>query len=267
MGGRLRIDRDHRLFLRRAAAVCRHDFRVLSHDPGPLVSYTIIPLFATAFLLPLYHSVVSRTTIPGTAAQQAVPGIAVMFSSFLVTSTGFAFFREHAWGTWDRLRASGGPMTAIVLGKLVPPVTVVVVQQAILFTAGTLLFGLRVRGSVAALAALVVLFALCLVLLGVLLFASCRTMQQLATAASTLAMVNSGFGGAIAPVALLPDWMQTIAPITPSYWVLVGMRGVVRGAGFAGTWPSLVALIGFTVVVATGAALRFDVATSKRTWA
>lgn len=256
------------LFLCRAAAACRHDFRVLGHDPGPIVSYTIIPLFATGFLLPLYRSAALRQgSVAGSAAEYAVPGIAVMFSSFLVTSTGFAFFREHAWGTWDRLRACSGPMAPVVLGKLIPPVVVVVVQQAVLFTAGSLLFGLRVRGPVLALAALVVVFAICLVLVGVLLFAVCRTMQQLATTASALAMINSGVGGAIAPVSLLPDWMRVLSPLTPSYWVLTGMREVVRGAGLSAVWSSLAALCGFALAAAAAAALCFDVATSKRTWA
>ena len=68
------------------------------------------------------------------------------------------FFREHAWGTWDRLRASAASSLDLVVGKVVPLYACLLVQMAAVFGIGVVAFGYRPNGSWLALGATVAVF-------------------------------------------------------------------------------------------------------------
>ena len=51
-------------------------------------------------------------------------------------STGFWFFREHGWGTWDRLHIAPIRPFEIVAGKAIPMLALYVCQQLILVALG-----------------------------------------------------------------------------------------------------------------------------------
>ena len=100
-----------------------------------------------------------------------------------------------------------------------------------------MLFDLNIRGDALALSPLVVAFSICLVSLGVAVTALCRTAQQ-ANSFGYLGMVLFGaIGGAFVPFNLLPGWARAIAPVTPTYWAMRGLRAVIldgRGLGAIG---------------------------------
>lgn len=242
------------------AALCRNDFAILARDRGAAVVLVGIPLVVTGFLKPLYAA--------SGGTESAVTGLAVMFAFFLVSYVGFAFFREHGWGTWDRLRASPARPAEIMAGKLVVPLCMGLAQQLTLFGAGAVLFGLRVRGSPAALAVVAVSLVACLLALGIALVAVCRTVQQLSAFSYLGAILLGGLGGALAPVAMLPPWVQRVAPATPSYWAIRGYRAVLLdGAGVVDVLPSAAVLLAFAAVLGTLGARRFRSDENKTAWA
>ncbi len=101
--------------------------------------------------------------------------------------------------------------------------------------AGALLFGLSAQGSVLALVPLIVAFSICLVLLGVAATALSRTAQQANAFAFTGMVLFGAIGGAFVPFNVLPGWARTVAPVTPTYWAMRGMRSVVLdGQGIGG---------------------------------
>src|SRR5947209_9183011 len=88
----------------RSAAVARHELRLLRRDPVFLLTFTLMPLIVMAFIKPAFrYMLAAQNGARVNGAEQAVPGVAVMFSMFLVGSVGFAFFREYGWGTWERV--------------------------------------------------------------------------------------------------------------------------------------------------------------------
>ena len=217
--------------LRRSVAVFRHELALLRRDPSPL-ALVVMPLVLMAFLKPAFRFALAATDDPGAnGAEQAVPGAAVTFSLFWVTQVGIVFMREHAWGTWQRLRATPSRPFEIALGKAFPTFVVIAAQLAVVFAGGGLLFDLDVGGPIAALVPVGASFALCLVALGVALVALCRTFNQLATAANVGAMIMAGVGGALTPLSVLPGWARVVAPVTPTYWAMVGFREVILDGG------------------------------------
>ncbi|SBT41781.1 ABC transporter permease [Micromonospora auratinigra] len=251
------------------AVLIGHEWRLQRRDLVPQLILTVMPLVLTAFLLPTYRSALAVAGGPGphSGAEQAVPGLAVMFSMFLVSHVGMVFFRDHGWNTWNRHRATAVPVAVLVLAKAVVPLGLLVAQFAVLLTAGRLLFGLRVRGSLVALALVVLGFALCLVALGVLGFAACRTVVQMTSAANVAALVMAGLGGALVPQTLLPAWAAPLAPAVPSYWAVRGLQKVVTaGADVPGVTGELAALLAFAAGFALLALLLLKPDQRKVSW-
>ena len=115
--------------LRRTVAMIRHNTHLLLSDPAPIIVSTLMPLVLMAFLQGMGRSVLVAEGFDGaTGAEQVVPGMAVLFSLFGVIYLGMAFFQEHGWGTWDRLRSSPAGSVEILVGKMLPSGLVILTQ-------------------------------------------------------------------------------------------------------------------------------------------
>jgi ABC-2 type transport system permease protein len=254
--------------LRRVHAIVAHEWRIARHDPTSILVLVVFPIITTAFLKPAFQPALREAGyVHASGAEHVVPGQAAMAAFFVVALVTFAFFSEHSWCTWDRLRASRASSLEIVIGKAVPRVVMGAAQLALLFVAGVTLFGLRIAGNPVALVPVATAFCVCLTLLGVAVTALCRTASQ-ASAFAYLGMVLFGaLGGAFVPFALLPAWARAVAPITPTYWVMRGMRAVVLdgGAFRAVALPTMV-LIAMAIGCAAVAAARLRFDESKVGW-
>ncbi len=255
--------------LARSLAISRHEMRILRRQLTPVITMIVLPLGFTAFIRTGFRSVlVDAGFTDATGVEHAVPGMTVMFAIFLSSFTGWAFFREHGWGTWERLRASAARPIEIIAGKVAPSLLVSLVQMGALFGLGGLLFGLRVRGSMMGLAFVVVAYALFLVAFGVALVSVCSTVNQMNTFTNIGTMVIAGIGGALVPVSGLPGWAQAIAPATPAYWAMTGFQSVIlEGSGAGAVLVPVVALLAFAAGCTLLAVFRFRFEQTKLSWA
>ena len=246
----------------RVGTIVAHELRLAVRDPISIMVLVGFPIVTMAFLQRAFRPVLVQRGYEGaTGAEHVVPGQATMGAFFIVAMVTFAFFAEHGWGTWDRLRASAAGPLEIVLGKSIPRVALVLAQFALIFGVGFLAMHLHVRGSAIALVPLAVVYSVCLVLLGVAVTAVCRTAQQ-ANAIAFAGMVMFGaIGGAFVPLEVLPGWARAIGPATPTYWTMRGFRSVILdGRGFAAIVTPVGVLIAMTLgfVLVAVARLRFD---------
>lgn len=243
----------------RSAALIRHDFRVQWSDKSALISLTVMPLVMMAFFKPLARLALTEENPTANGSEYTVPAMTTLFAFFLVGFVGFSIFSEHRWNTWERLRASQASNAEILAGKVVPAMTVCLVQQAVLFGAGYVLFGLRVRGSVLGVVLVCLALSLCLVALGVLMAALLKTEQQLNALSNLGAMILAGISGALVPLSVLPGWAQTIAPATPQYWAMRGFRSVILdGEGVSAVALPVAVLLSLAAASALLALLRFN---------
>ena len=240
---------------RRSAALAGHELRAMRGEMGLLLQLVLMPLIMMAFLQPLF-----RATTVGDAggAAQGVPGMAVLFAMFLVGHVGYLFFREHRFGTWERLRAAPLTPLDVIVAKALPATGLALVQQLGLLALSAALFGLRVQGSVIAVVAVGYALSVCLVAFGVMAAAFIRNAQRLNALSGLMAFVIGGLGGALAPVETLPAWAQTLARFTPGYWAIEGYQAaIVDGARLSGVVRHVGALAAFAAIAAAFAALRF----------
>jgi ABC-2 type transport system permease protein len=233
--------------------------RLVVTDPMATILMVIIPLVFVAFLKPMVQAqLVASGHVGATGAEAAVPGLAMMFAFLLLQNVVMLFFREYAWGTWDRVRASGATGAELIVGKAGPLVAVVALQIATVLAVSTLLFGYRANGSLIALALLIIAAGVAVVSFGVLMVALFRTLDMAMGVGNTLGMLMAGLGGALAPTQTLPQWTQALAHITPAYWAIDGMTRVsLDRAGIADIGGALAAVAAFSAVCLVIAAARF----------
>ncbi len=251
----------------RSLVLMRQNWALLMADPAPIVLLTAMPIVMMTFLQGTSQAVLRGMGYADVSgAELVVPGMAVMFSFFGVGFIGTAFFSEHGWGTWDRLRASQATTIEIVLGKILPSAGLMLVQLAALFTFGVVAFGMRISGSVAGVGIMMVACVAMLVAFSMLLTAVLKTANQMMAVVNLAAMVVAGLGGALAPVDVLPGWAQAIAPVSPAYWMLQGFRAVIlEGRGPDATIVPAAMTLAFAAVMAAVAVWRFSV-TDEKVW-
>jgi ABC-2 type transport system permease protein len=247
------------VFSSRSLVVARHGTKLLLADPAPFLMSVFMPVVLTAFLIPGARAQLGDEGYGEAAgSEQLIPGLAVLFAFVGTALIGTLFFREHAWGTWERLRASSASTLDIVVGKVTPLFVVQLSQMAVLFLTGFLLYDYRVKGSVVALVVVVVAFVAMITAYGVMLVAVFSTMDRALVVGNLGGMVMGGLGGALAPTSAMPGWLQAVAHLTPAYWALRPLREItLDGAGLRDVVLPLAVMAGFTLLFALVAALRF----------
>ncbi len=246
-------------------AVARKDLELLARDPVVPVLLVIMPIVVTSVIRrTLGHVLQSQGYAHANGAEQAVPGIALMFAIFMVAYGGQSFMREHIWATWPRLRAMPIRPGEIMVGKVLPILLVLCLQQIVLFAAGAALFGLEVQGSIGALLLVDALYALWVLALILATVTFCRTFQQVLAVSNLGAMALGALGGALTSIAALPAWARAISPATPTYWAMSGFNDVIlRGDGLAAVLPSVAVLGGSALAIAALVRWRFRFSSEK----
>lgn len=238
---------------RRSLTVARLSVRLLASDPAPMIATLVMPIIMSVFL--------SATP---SGASQTVPGMAILFAFLTTQLVAMLFYREHAWGTWDRLRVSQASTFDIVVGKVVPLYALQLAQSGVVFAFGTVLLGYRITGTIGALVVVLIVFTFALTSFGVMLVSLFRTMDAVMVLGSLGGMILAGLGGALAPTASMPAWVQPLAYASPAYWALEALRSItLDGAGVPDVATQVLVLAGFGVGFATVAALRFRPSETK----
>jgi ABC-2 type transport system permease protein len=251
--------------LRASSAIVRHEFRVMWTDPSTVVFVVFMPLLMAALMKRLFATALTAQGFAGANGSEfAVPGMAVGFAAFGAAYAGFTFFRDHGWGTWERLRATAATSVDLIIGKVVPTVAVSIVQLGLLFALGGPLFGLRISGSILALVLVIVVLGLSLSAFGMMVTATVRTMGQLNAIGSVGGFAMAMLGGAWVPVSSMPGWGRAVAPVMPTYWAMEAFQDIIlENAGLADVVKPVLVLIGFGVLFTGVAAARFRFEESK----
>lgn len=239
--------------------VLRTSLRIQRGDLASPMVMAVIPILLIPFMIPGAQAQLHAAGYPNASgAEQAVPGFAALFGFLAVQQIVTGFGREHQWGTWERLRAAPISSPALLMGRSTACLLVQLAQLAAVVLAGVLLFGYRPTGSPWAIAVVFFVFAVMLVTFGIMLVAVFRSIEHGLVAASVGGMLMAGIGGALAPVQSFPEWAQALAYASPAYWALDALRTLsLESAGFAEVWPAITVMLGFKVLFAVVAAIRF----------
>lgn len=204
----------------RVGLIAKLEARLMLADPTPIVLLLGMPLVLAVFF--------ANGLVGGPA--HSIPGLASLFGFFGLGMLGIAFFRDHGWNTWERLRTSAVGRSEVVIGKSLPFAVLFFFQQVLLLAVGRAFFGMPWSGGLAEAGLLIAAIVAVELSLGLLLVSVCRTVNQLFAAGNLGALMIAGVGGALAPIPRLPDWLAPAAPVSPVYWALSGYSVLVEGS-------------------------------------
>jgi len=191
----------------------------------------------------------------------ASPGQLVTWTLITLLGASDVFVNERLGGTLRRLLSTPTRKATILLGKVSGRLFMGLLQMTLLIGFGAAVFRVNWGSSPAALALLVVAFALAAVALGVLLGAFSKTRSQAAGLTIFSSMVMAALGGAWWPLEITPPAYQAAVRVLPSTWAMTGFSDVIlRGQGVQQVLPEVGMLLLFAAVFFTVglARLRFE---------
>ncbi len=206
----------------------------------------------------------TRVTAVGSAEEeefnifdQVVPGYAVMFAMFGVLGGAGAILEEKERGTFKRLLIAPLPKYALLGGKLLSQFLVGVVQIALMFAFGALVFHVSLGDSILGLVLVTLATCWATTSLGLLLVAVIKSRQQVHPITTLIVLGTSAIGGSWFPLFMMPKWVQQAARVTLVAWAMEGYnRLMLFGGGLNDVWSDIgVLLLYGTVCFAAGLGL------------
>ena len=239
----------------RVGALVRHNTTLMAREPGPLATRMILPLGFLLLLHPLYE----QAQRGDQGVVQAVVAALVTFSLMAMSIAGSGILTERIWHTWERVRTTGTRPAEQLVGKAVPVVGALLLQEAIVLVFGVAALGLTVAG-LPLLVLVVLAWAVAITSMGAALGLTARSLGALSACYDIGGMILSSLGGALVPLAVMPLWIRHIAPVSPGYWAVSALEAAMRGEAARALGSSAV-LLGFATAACVVAVLRI-----RSTW-
>jgi ABC-2 type transport system permease protein len=230
------------------AALSQASANALAHDlTGPLARLSPSS--------PPFTLTVQRRYNPEGATQyNIVPGLlAVILQLTMVMMTAFAITRERERGTFEGLLATPVLPLEVMAGKIAPYIVVGLIQSVIILLAARYLFDVPMVGSLALLAATMMLYIAALLALGYAI--STLAANQLQAMQMTFffflpTMLLSGF---MFPFRGMPEWAQWLGELFPATHFLRIVRGILLKGNDAPdvlphVWPIALFMLGVSAI-------------------
>lgn len=239
----------------RVMAIARRDLRVqLSYQFQLFTTATslIFSLLTFFFIGKLVGNSPTLAEYEGGYFEFALVGLVVM--TFALTAlTGFnaSISREQSTGTFEILLSGATPLGTLLGGSLIVPLGLAAVQAVVFLGVGWVI-------SAGGLDGLGMLLAVPPLLLTVgsfsafgILSASFIVLTKRGDPFTGLLLQTTNLlAGAVFPVALLPDVLQTVSHLFPAFYGFNAMRAVLLGgAGFADILDEIGILVAFNLVL------------------
>jgi ABC-2 type transport system permease protein len=197
---------------------------------------------------------------PVPSANYVLPGYITMFLFFAAGFGAAELLRERRQNTFDRLIASGVGPSTILAGKWLGTATRALVQAIVLWTAGLLFFGINM--GQAPVGTILITLAMLVASASFALFLAtiARTEQAAESIAVLAALTMAALGGSWWPLFIMPDWMQTLARVTPHAWANDAFNNLLLfGATTGDVLLNVAVLLAFGVAFALFAGIRLNV--------
>jgi ABC-2 type transport system permease protein len=202
--------------------------RLSLRNPVWVILGLMQPILYLTLFGPLLEPVVNAPGFPpGTAWQVFVPGLLVQLAVFGAAFAGFGLIAEWRAGVVERMRVTPASRGALLLGRVLRDVVVIVVQGAMLSVVAVVFFGLEAPiGSLMAGVAVVALLGGAFSALSYGAALKLKSEDSFAPVINGLLLPVLLLSGILLPMALAPGWLQTVADINPLTHVVDGVRAM-----------------------------------------
>ncbi|HVV23359.1 MAG TPA: ABC transporter permease [Pseudonocardiaceae bacterium] len=195
------------------------------------------PLLYLLLFGPLLGGIGQRPSGQGSSWQWFVPGIMVQMALFGTAYAGFALIPEIRSGALERLRVTPVSRTALLLGRVLRDVVLLVVQCTLIAVV-SLLLGFRTAPG--PLLGALALIAVVGVAVGSASYALALILKQeyaFAPALTSTVIPVMLLSGVLLPMTLAPAWLHDIALVNPLSHVVDAERAIIAGQwGLTAVW-------------------------------
>lgn len=192
-----------------------------------------------------------------TATEQNVPAYTIFGVFFIMLTLASSIYKEKEDGTFQRLLAAPLSKTALLIGKLLPYHLVNLIQIALMFSIGVIVFHMKL-GNLSALFVVSLSVSMTAIGLGLLIAAFSRTHAQVNGFSVLLAVTLSALGGMMVPTFVMPQLLKTISLFTPHAWALAAYHDIIiRGLTLEYILAEAGVLLGFACIFFAVALWRF----------
>jgi len=188
-----------------------------------------------------------------------VPGlIGVILTMTMVMLTAMAMARERERGTLEQLIVSPVKPVELVIGKIIPYVTIGYVQMTLILGFAHVVFDVPIRGSIGLLYVLAFLFISANLAIGLFFSTLSQTQQQAMQMSFFFLLPNILLSGFMFPFEAMPRPAQYLSQCLPLTHFLRIVRGIVlKGSNFDDLRVELVWLTSILVALVAFSSLRF----------
>ncbi len=246
---RMRTVRDTWLIYRRSLVLT-------IRQPVWIVFGIMYPVLYLVLFGPLLNGAVSQAGAGVNAYNWFVPGLLIQVALFGTAFGGFGLIAELRYGVIERMRVTPMSRTAMLLGRSLRDVTILL-AQALIMIALAIPFGLHIDpvGVVVTLG-LLALVGLVVAPLSYAAALKLKSEDAFAPLVQGIVMPLLLLSGILLPMALAPQWLQTLSNINPLTHAVDAARAL-----FNSDWgnPEIaigVAISGILAVVAVWVAAR-----------
>ena len=197
---------------------------------------------------------------PRSATDFVLPGYLTMFVFFAAALSAEAIARERRDRTLERLLTNGARREAIILGKFGGSAFRGVLQLAVMWGVGVLAFRIDLGASPGAVILVSVLMALASAAFGVMLASFVSDVRAASMVGVLVSLTLAPLGGCWWPLFITPEWMQSLAKLTPHGWANTGFNKLMLfGAQFGDVTQEMWALAAVGAAFLAVAVWRFRV--------
>lgn len=164
-----------------------------------------------------------------------IPGILVQLLTLIGSLlTAMNIVREKELGTLEQLNVTPITRPAFIAAKLIPLLSIALVEFAIGLAIARWGFGVPMRGSITLVFLAALIYLVVALAVGLWVSTIVHTQQQAMFVSFFLIMIYLLMSGLFTPVRSMPEWAQWIAEANPVKHLIVIMRAVLlKGAGIA----------------------------------
>ena len=214
--------------------IFRRAMRLSLRNPAWVIIGLAQPVLYLVLFGPLLEPLTSQLGT-GNAYRLFVPGILVQLGIFGAMFVGFGLIAEYRAGVIESQRVTPAPRTALLLGRVLRDVVVLLVQ-AILLTVVALPLGLRAPlGGVLLGLAVVGLLGAAFAAVSYAVALTLKSEDALAPLLNMVAMPVLLLSGILLPMSLAPGWLETLSDLNPLKHIVEGVRAFFRGDFTGGT--------------------------------
>ena len=216
-------------FIRDTWIIFARSMRLSLRQPLWVMIGLMQPILYLVLFGPLLQTVAASSGFQGDAWQVFVPGLLVQLGIFGGLFVGFGIIAEWRSGVVERQLVTPASRVAIISGRTLRDVVVIVVQAIVLIGA-SFLMGLRIP---------ILAVIIALILIGLLGAAfsfisnaigiATKSEDALAPLVNALALPILLLSGILLPMTLAPQWLQIVSDFNPFKHIVEALRAVFRG--------------------------------------